>query len=174
MSWKRKLSHVFNSNNFVKPCCRLRVTAIVRTIMTSPSPHGFLRQRNPASTPKALSRHLPEEPIESDTSTRPKHKDVVWGKTPSGEGKGPKQRHSSYMVIHSDCTSFSCSGDPRCFDGSISSILPQKSLRSAELGPPWITAASVSSFFHDLSRGLSSSAILHFGVWLMTLVLAGY
>lgn len=53
--------------------------------MTSSPPQGFLRQRNPTATPKTVPLVLPEEVIES--STRPKREEVVWGKTPGGEGK---------------------------------------------------------------------------------------
>lgn len=55
--------------------------------MTSTPPQSFLRQRNPMGTPKATSQSLQEEPLETDSSTRPGRDEVIWGKTPNGAGE---------------------------------------------------------------------------------------
>lgn len=63
----------------------LRGPTVVRTIMTSSQPQGFLRQRNPTASPKTAVQVLPED-VPKSNGTRPKHEEIVWGKTPGGEG----------------------------------------------------------------------------------------
>jgi phosphatidylethanolamine N-methyltransferase len=57
--------------------------------MTTTPPQNFLRQRNPVVTPKPTSQALPAE-IEFDSGTRADKREVVWGKTPAGDGECPK------------------------------------------------------------------------------------
>lgn len=58
--------------------------------MSTTPPQNFLRQRNTGASPQARTPMLPDEfapPAEQHADKRPEHEEVIWGKTPGGEGE---------------------------------------------------------------------------------------
>jgi hypothetical protein len=98
--------------------------------LTMPTQQTFLRQRGAV-------QETPLENINDEPAPRQRREEVVWGKTPGGEGI--PDRFSSLALFSTLSTSFPRPHNPRCFDYVVQSWVSKKPPGSTEPGLTWLT-----------------------------------
>lgn len=97
--------------------------------LTMSPPQSFLRQRGVAKETPANDN---EEQV-----PRQRREEVVWGKTPGGEGIC--DRFSSVALLSTRFTSFPCPDDARRIDHTVPSWVSEKPPGPPKLGLAWPT-----------------------------------
>jgi hypothetical protein len=109
-------------------CCPTCSSFYIMTMATQ----NTLRQRNGNMSAKEHERSCSNKGP-SGSSGRD---EIVWGKTPSGEGKVANQCNIRKIRLIAQNSSFSCTDYTRCPHGFIPPISSKKSLRFDEPGSP--------------------------------------